>query len=210
MHTYAWRMGHETLSVAHHDFWWMSWNLLLAAIPGALAVALFHRPHRRNALWWAGVVAFVLFLPNAPYVLTDLIHLPTNVQSASLKGTVIFGILPIYVVFVTAGFGCYAVALHEVGRAVARTSWSARTRVVQFGLHGASAVGVLIGRVPHINSWSVVTHPILSASASVHTLTNPAAPVVVTGLFGAIWFGHASIQAMAGTARRVWADQPAR
>src|SRR6478736_5332776 len=72
MRTYLWTVGHETLSVAHHDVWWMSWNLLLAAIPMLLAVLLFHRPRRHSVLWWGGVAAFVLFLPNAPYVVTDL------------------------------------------------------------------------------------------------------------------------------------------
>jgi uncharacterized membrane protein len=207
MHTYVWTVGHETLRVAHHDVWWMSWNLLLAAVPAALAILLFHRAHRQTMLWWAGVATFVLFLPNAPYVLTDLIHMRANARFATLHGTVLFGILPIYAVFVLAGFSCYAIALHEVGRAVARSSWSGWTGRVQLGLHALCAIGVLLGRVPHINSWSVVTHPRLSASLSVHTLTNPAAPLVLAALFVAIWLGHASMQTMAETVRRLWTDQ---
>ena len=204
MRTYLWTVGHETLSVAHHDLWWMSWNLLLAAIPMLLAVLLFHEPRRHTVLWWGGVAAFVLFLPNAPYVVTDLIHLPYSLRSATVHGTVVFGILPIFTLFVVAGFACYVVALYEVGRAVARSSWSQRSRVVQFGLHAACAIGVLIGRVPHINSWSVVTHPKLAVSLSAHTLSNPAAPLVIVLLFGVIWLGHASTKAVAQTAYRSW------
>lgn len=207
MHSYVWRVGHEMLGVAHLDVWWMSWNLLLAAVPAALAVLLFHDPHRRTALWWFGVAMFILFLPNAPYVLTDLIHVRSNAHSATLDGTVLFGILPLYAVFVAAGFALYAVALHEVGRLVARTSWSARTRLVQVGLHALSAIGVLIGRFPHINSWSVVTHPRLAVSLSAHTLSNPAAPLVIACLFLAIWLGHAALCGAAIGVRRVWVDQ---
>ncbi len=204
MRTYLWTVGHETLAVAHHDVWWMSWNLLLAAVPAAMAVLLFHRPRRHTLAWWCGVATFVLFLPNAPYVITDLIHLRWNVHSATLHGTIVFGILPIYAVFVIAGFACYVLALYEVGRAVSRSSWSQRSRTVQFSLHAACAVGVLIGRVPHINSWSVVTDPRLALSLSAHTLSNPAAPLVIAVLFGVIWFGHESTKVVAQTAYRSW------
>lgn len=204
MRTYLWTVGHETLLVAHHDVWWMSWNLLLAAVPAVMAVLLFHHPHRRTPLWWAGVVAFVLFLPNAPYVVTDLIHVRHNVRTATVHGTVVFGILPMYVAFIAAGFAFYALSLYEVGRAVARSRWSPQSRLVQFGLHATCAVGVLIGRVPHINSWSVLTQPKLSLSLSAHTLSNPAAPLVILVLFGVIWLGHASTTAVAHTAYRSW------
>ncbi len=204
MRTYLWTVGHETLRAAHHDVWWMSWNLFLAAIPAVMAIFLFHRPRRHTVLWWCGVASFVLFLPNAPYVVTDLIHLPSNIRSATLHGTVVFGILPIYALFVIAGFACYVVALYEVGRAVSRSSWSRRSRIVQFSLHAACAVGVLIGRVPHINSWSVVTHPQLALSLSAHTLSNPAAPLVVAILFGVIWLGYESTKAVGHTAYRSW------
>ena len=47
----------------------------LAAVPAILAVPLFWGTHRRTPFWWLGVVVFALFLPNAPYVVTDIIHL---------------------------------------------------------------------------------------------------------------------------------------
>jgi uncharacterized membrane protein len=169
-----------------------------------MAVLLFHRPRHHTVLWWAGVAAFVLFLPNAPYVVTDLIHLRSSLRSATVRGTAVFGVLPIFTVFVLAGFACYALALYEVGRAVARTAWARRSRTLTFGLHAACAVGVLIGRVPHINSWSVVTHPGLAVSLSAHTLSNPAAPLVVAVLFAVIWLGYESTRAVAHTVYRSW------
>jgi uncharacterized membrane protein len=65
-------------------------------------------------------------------------------------------------------------------------------------------MGVLIGRVPHINSWAVITQPRLAASVSAHVLSNPAAPAVLVLLFVVIWFGHASVRAVAHTAHRSW------
>src|SRR5258707_813088 len=65
-----------------HGF--MLWNAFLAGCPAALALALFTRPapERRGVLWWAGLAAWVLFLPNAPYVLTDVVHMIDDIQRA--------------------------------------------------------------------------------------------------------------------------------
>nr|MDT0667417.1 DUF1361 domain-containing protein [Micromonospora sp. DSM 115978] len=53
---------------------WMTWNTLLAWVPVLLAGVLFRgvadRHVSRSPVWWAGLVLFALFLPNAPYVVT--------------------------------------------------------------------------------------------------------------------------------------------
>src|SRR4029453_16226898 len=58
---------------------WMLWNLILAAVPLLLAVPLFRHPGRRGPGGWLGLGVVVLFLPNAPYVVTDLVHLRGDV-----------------------------------------------------------------------------------------------------------------------------------
>ena len=51
-------------------------NLFLAFIPLVLSLWLFlRRSKRRTLLWWMVFVAFISFLPNASYLLTDIIHL---------------------------------------------------------------------------------------------------------------------------------------
>ena len=60
---------------------WMTWNVALALLPLLAAVVLFGRDAaHRSMLWWAGLVGLVLFLPNAPYVLTDVVHLPESLR----------------------------------------------------------------------------------------------------------------------------------
>ncbi len=60
---------------------WMVWNTILAVVPLVLALALFRSGCRRSVGWWCGVVAFVAFLPNAPYVLSDVIHFFDDVRA---------------------------------------------------------------------------------------------------------------------------------
>src|SRR3989344_4376984 len=55
---------------------WISYNLGLALIPFVLAQVLFNKKRNFSFLWIVGFILFILFLPNAPYVFTDLIHLP--------------------------------------------------------------------------------------------------------------------------------------
>src|SRR4051812_24343730 len=70
-----WLCGGDLPQIARTHGRWMVWNLALAAVPVFLAMALF-RPGRRHGVgWWLGTALFVLFLPNAPYVLTDVVHL---------------------------------------------------------------------------------------------------------------------------------------
>src|SRR5687767_15107466 len=102
--------------IAWGNRWWMTWNLLLAVLPATLAVVVFRHEGRRRWLWWSGVVAFVLFLPNAPYVVTDLVHLRSDVALAGTDAAVYAGVLPLYLLFVAVGFGCYAIGVHEAGR----------------------------------------------------------------------------------------------
>src|SRR5581483_11103123 len=57
-----------------YDF--LAWNLVLAAIPLGLAVSIDHlldRSERRASL--ALMPFWILFLPNAPYIVTDFVHL---------------------------------------------------------------------------------------------------------------------------------------
>ncbi len=59
---------------------WMTWNLFLAFIPLALSVWLFRFRRGSSWLWWLGFLVFYAFLPNAPYLLTDVIHLIDDIR----------------------------------------------------------------------------------------------------------------------------------
>lgn len=137
---------------------WMGVNLVLALLPLALATGLFRRRRRRTVMWWVALVAFVALLPNAPYVVTDLIHLAPDIQRAPSRKAVMFGLLPLYGVFVLIGLESYAISLRLVRRYLTRSGWRRGALITEAGLHLASAFGVLLGRFDRLNSWDVV-HP---------------------------------------------------
>jgi hypothetical protein len=125
-------MGHEPLvaSVAEAlrrqadvSAGWMAWNLFLALTPWMLSVVLF-RPHRRpGPVWLAVVVGWSLLLPNAAYVLTDVVHLPAAARQEPSDHLVLLAVLPLYGAFFIAGFIAYADGLRRLRRHVTGLGW---------------------------------------------------------------------------------------
>lgn len=151
---------------------WMTWNLLLAFAPLVVAVLLVHRrveTGRRTLPWWLGVGAFVLLLPNAPYVVTDLIHLRGDVAAAPSDGVVLTGVLPVYAGFVLAGFLSYVVCVELVVRE-ARLIARVHRSVVTLVTHAVCSVGVVLGRLARLNSWDSLTSPTTTLEKSFATL----------------------------------------
>ena len=179
---------------------WMTWNLILATVPLALAVPLFRHRGPRGAGWWLGLGLLVLFLPNAPYVVTDLVHLRGDVVAARSDLAVVGGVLPAYATFVAAGFVIYTLVLREAGRWLEAEGLGRWRPGMELGVHLVCAVGVVLGRVARLNSWEPVTEPHTTVERVVSTLTWSHAPLAVAVLFVVIWVGHALIR---GTGRAV-------
>jgi len=175
--------------VARNRFW-MTWNLILAAIPAVLAVAVFRHPGPRRAGWWAGAGLTLLFLPNAPYVVTDLVHLRHDVVLARSDLAVVYGVLPVYGLFVAAGFACYALVLSEAGRHLDARGLGRWRAPGEVAVHLVCAVGVVLGRVARLNSWQPVTEPHSTAERVFDTFTWRWTPAAVLATFVVIWAGH--------------------
>jgi uncharacterized membrane protein len=176
---------------------WMTWNITLAAIPALLAVAVFRHRGPRTPVWWVGAGLTLLFLPNAPYVVTDLVHLRDDVISARTDLAVVYAVLPVYGAFIAAGFACYALALSEGGRYLDAQGWGRWRAPAEAAVHLLCAVGVVLGRVARLNSWEPVTEPGSAAWRALLTLTWRWTPVVIVVMFGLIWAGHALTRAAA-------------
>ena len=137
---------------------WMGWNAFLALVPLVLARILFgHRDRPRWVLVTGGAV-FVVFLPNAPYVLTDVLHLPHDLSAAD--GWLAAGLLGQYLCLFTIGFAAYVLSLVRLERWLADHGVSRRAVLLtDLSLHALCAVGIVLGRVFRFNSWDLVTNP---------------------------------------------------
>jgi uncharacterized membrane protein len=176
----------------------MVWNLFLAAVPAALAIALFRRRARRSLTWWAGLGVWLLFLPNAPYVLTDVMHLVDDIRATSSDAHAYLSIIT-YGVFFTAGLASYVFSL-QLFRRYLHTVWPARAVLPTLLLvHGLCVVAMYIGRVMRFNSWDAILAP-GDIAASVIRVPRPTTVVVLMTTFVVVGIGTYAMAAVASSA----------
>ena len=133
----------------------LAWNLFLAWIPLLAAVGVYDMQRRSvpllrllplGALW-------LLFLPNAPYLLTDLIHLGSRSDAPLWFDLVLFSAFA----WTGALMGFLSLYLMQaVVRRVAGWRWS---WAFVGGSLLATAFGIYLGRSLRWNSWALVTNP---------------------------------------------------
>jgi uncharacterized membrane protein len=166
------------------------WNLFLAWIPFGLSIVIYDR-HRAGSrplslLPFAGL--WLLFLPNAPYILTDFKHLVASpnvplwvdvvVIAAPAWTGMLLGFLSIYLV--------QSVMRELAGPLVA---WGAA-----FAALALSGFGIYLGRVLRWNSWDVLTDPRLLSQLD-GVLVNPRAIAMTVLLSGFLTVSYLVIYA---------------
>lgn len=135
------------------------WNLFLAYIPLFLSVYLFRWSKRRSAFWWLILAIFVAFLPNAPYILTDIIHYIKFIRQGLSDSIIIFALTPQYVLFLLAGFEAYVMCLLNLEFYLEKIGQAKSIFTVQILIHFLSAIGIYLGRFLRFNSWDFITQP---------------------------------------------------
>jgi len=129
------------------------WNLFLAVIPFCIS---FHLKHRKKLkkwqlIGWSGL--WLLFLPNAPYIVTDLIHLQLS------DGLLVFVDLVVISSFAIAGLLFYVVSVREM-EVIFRENFSKKVRKLFFTtLPFLCGFGIYLGRFLRFNSWDIIQDP---------------------------------------------------
>jgi uncharacterized membrane protein len=135
-----------------YDF--LVWNLVLAWVPLVLALFAYARARAGGgALVVVLGVLWLLFFPNAPYLLTDFIHLHESAATPLW-----------YDALMLAAFAWLGLALGFASLYVMQTIWdrAAGRAVSWLGVVGALALasfGVYLGRFLRFNSWDALIRP---------------------------------------------------
>ncbi len=133
----------------------IAWNLFLAWVPFVLALVVYARA--RSGMSGPRLVAlgglWLLFFPNAPYIVTDLKHIgrgggiPVLYDVLLLSAAAWAGLL----LGLTSLFLMHAVARRFLGVV---NAWA-----LVVGALAASSFGIYLGRVQRWNSWDVFVRP---------------------------------------------------
>lgn len=170
--------------IGERGFLFMIWNLFLAWLPFAFALPLAVLPARRGHGWrlLPLFAAWLLFLPNAPYMVTDLLHLRGLAGSPYWYDATLL--------FVFAWTGCL-LGFHSMAIVHRRVeAWLGRFAGWTFVATAAllTGFGIYLGRFLRWNSWDAVTRPGALLEDVAERLLQPRAHPqtwAVTLLFGA-------------------------
>ena len=133
-------------------FLYFTWNLFLASLPLLMSRVLIHF-HKVTPKVWVILGAWLLVLPNAPYLITDIIHFTERppvskwfdlllVTSAAWNG-LILGV----------------VSLMQVENFLQKQLSAWKLNLLMFCTIFICSYGIYLGRFLRYNSWDVVTDP---------------------------------------------------
>jgi uncharacterized membrane protein len=165
------------------------WNFFLAILP-LIFILIAKKNNQINGtktvvskgITWTFVSLWLLFLPNAPYIITDLIHL-----GHLPKHLLWFDSLAIFVVALTALFvGLYSVYILQM--LIRQFFNKVFVWLFVMGSLVLSSFGLYLGRFVRFNSWDLFTHPSSLIKQSFFELYNPLA-IQTTVVFSIVLIG---------------------
>ena len=179
-----WRVRSEFSGTVHYAF--LIWNLFLAWIPFIIAYFTYTVSINRKWIYVVIPIAaffWLIFFPNAPYILTDFQHLAGAWTDVPVWYDVmlliwfaftglLLGIVSLFLMqeIIRREFGCWA-------------GWAFVALVT-----GLSSAGIYMGRFLRWNSWDILRNP---AGLAVHTFESMLDPslqaIGFTTLFAAFF-----------------------
>ena len=191
-----WRLRLEHTGIYRYRF--LLWNLFLAWIPFMISYFTYTLSRQRRWVYmFIPIAAFLwlIFFPNAPYILTDFQHLASGERDLPVWYDVM---MLIWFAFTGLLLGMVSLFLmqeivrREFGRWI---GWAFVAAVA-----GLSAAGVYVGRFLRWNSWDILRDPTGIALYSFERVQDPSLQsIVFIGLFAAFFlflyitlytFGH--------------------
>jgi uncharacterized membrane protein len=147
------------------------WNLFLAWIPFILAYLAYMVSWRRATLYLIiPIIAFLwlIFFPNAPYMLTDLQDLARKASDAPLWYDVIIVVWTSW-----TGMLLGVISLYLMQDIIIRSFGRVAGWIFVFVISGLSSFGIYIGRFVRLNSWDILQNPTETAQEILGIVIDP-------------------------------------
>ena len=138
------------------DYWYLSWNLILAFIPLFIMSFLIrwlkkHRMSHPSSM--ALIFVWLSFLPNSFYIITDYIHL-LDTKSVSIM----LDIILIFLVTLTGLIAGFA-SVHMFEKQLMKRYSRQFSRGAIIAIFLASSFAIYLGRYLRWNTWDIVLNP---------------------------------------------------
>lgn len=184
-------LGARIVHTQSGAFSFLAFNLALAWVPLAcawLTEAGGDRPISRSRLIVLGI-PWLLFFPNAPYLVTDFVHLRDRPEAP------LWFDIAMLSAFAWAGMLLGLRSLATADRIVRRRLGRVGGWVFVASIALLTGLGIYLGRFLRINSWDVLLAPhAVLAEIGYHVAREPRRAAGVTAAFGALtWVGYLSL-----------------
>jgi uncharacterized membrane protein len=136
-------------------FSFLVWNLFLASVPYFLSTALARRPAwvQRTRILVPLLIAWMLMIPNAFYIITDLVHLENRFVVPFWYDQALI------LSFVWNGLLMGILSVRQMERIIT-SRWALKSDwIFIYPVMLLNAFGVFIGRYLRFNSWDIIADP---------------------------------------------------
>ncbi|CAN5548011.1 DUF1361 domain-containing protein [soil metagenome] len=149
-------------------FLFLNWNLFLALLPWGISSVLQMNQNNLNSIFkWIGISLWLLFFPNAPYMLTDLFHLHQR------NDIPLWFDLPLIVSFAFTGLMLGFISLMDIQDIITKMYGKTTGWVFSFSSLMLGSFGVYLGRYLRFNSWDLITTPTVLLHEIADTILHP-------------------------------------
>jgi len=154
---------YRVVSMRTDNFYaFLIWNLFLAWIPFLFSMAAYQLDKKKmgGLLLFLVGAAWLLFFPNAPYIMTDLVHLTAGSRKYIVSGEIqnrYWYDLIMLLLFTWSGWMTGFFSLYQFQTVIYRKSNLLLSWVFVLAACLLGGYGVLLGRVYRLNSWDILT-----------------------------------------------------
>jgi uncharacterized membrane protein len=136
-------------------FAWLNWNLFLAWVPYYISSFIMRKPWVLDRRIQFGLLffAWLVFIPNSFYLITDLFHLKLR------EPVPLWFDLALIISFVWNGIFLGMLSVSQMEKILhAKFGWRNEWLFVA-AVMSLNALGIYVGRYLRYNSWDVITNP---------------------------------------------------
>ncbi|MFP9113901.1 DUF1361 domain-containing protein [Flavobacterium sp. RHBU_3] len=149
-------------------YMFLIWNLFLAGLPLVMSIIATNFKSIRNNryLLYPTLLAWLMLLPNAPYLITDFLHFKRETTVPFWLDILLLGSFSI------SGFLLGLASMKNIYTLLTQI-WGKTSAVLSMGcVCLLSGLGIYIGRVLRYNSWDILRHPLNLVQEITGSITN--------------------------------------
>lgn len=148
-------------------FCFLVWNLFLAFIPYFISVKASETAIKKKRKFFLWVFVWLLFIPNAFYIITDLFHLDMNEQVP------LWYDLALLLSFAWSGLLFGILSVRQMEKLFEQFFNKKFDLLFILPVMALNGLGVYIGRYLRFNSWDVITNPLQLIQDMVYLFIHP-------------------------------------